>query len=97
MSRGEQRGPSGRSREEWEQLVAAYEARAVSRRAFCAEAGVSATSLDYWRRKFKGKSSGSGGFIEVSAPSSFDAGGTARHWDVELELGEGMVLRLARR
>lgn len=84
---------SGRSRSEWDQLLAAYEQRTVSRRAFCAQADVSPSTLDYWRRKLRDEGSATAGFIELAAGS--EAG--QRGWEVELALGDGMVLRLARR
>jgi transposase-like protein len=89
----ENRSGSGRSRADWEQLVAAYERRTVTRRAFCAEAGVSPNTLDYWRRKFRDEGSAAAGFIELAA------GGEAgrSRWEVELALGDGVVLRLSRR
>jgi transposase-like protein len=82
-----------RSRADWKQLLAAYERRTVTRRAFCAEAGVSPSTLDYWRRKFREERSATAGFIELAAGSEAGRSG----WEVELALGDGMVLRLARR
>jgi len=96
----EKRGPSGRTRSEWEGLVAAYERRAVSRRAFCAEAGVSPTTLDYWRKKLK--ESVAGDFVELAPSGTVRADDAA--WvpvagglDLELSLGGGVVLKLSRR
>lgn len=88
----EKGGRRGRSRGDWERLLAAYEQRTVTRRAFCAEAGVSASTLDYWRKKLREEGS-AGGFIELGAGSE----GGRWSWDVELALGEGVVLRVARR
>jgi transposase-like protein len=89
----ETEGGGSRSRADWGQLVAAYERRTVTRRAFCVEAGVAPSTLDYWRRKLKDEGSAGAGFIELGAGS--EAGGSA--WEVELALGDGLVLRLARR
>ena len=89
----ENRSGSGRRRGDWEQLVAAYEGRTVTRRAFCAEAGVSPSTLDYWRRKLRDEGSAARGFIELAAGSEADGS----IWEVELALGDGVVLRLARR
>ena len=91
----ERRGPSGRSRADWEQLVASYEQGGLSRKDFCAHASISVTSLDYWRRKLREEQGevGSPGFIELSPLSSLRAGGT---WQIELALGEGVVLKLSR-
>ncbi len=85
----DRRGRSGRGRAEWERLVAAYEQGTVSRRAFCAEAGISPSALDYWRRKLREEGSVAPHFVELAPERS--------GWDVELALGDGVVLRLARR
>lgn len=94
MAKQEKGSGSGRSRADWEQLLVAYEKRSVTRRAFCAEAGVSPTTLDYWRRKLRDEGSAMAGFIELGAGGS-EAGRSG--WDVELALGDGVVLKLARR
>lgn len=89
----EKRSGRGRSRADWEQLLVAYERRTVTRQAFCAEAGVSPTTLDYWRRKLRDEGSATAGFIELAADREAGRSG----WEVELALGDGVVLRLARR
>jgi transposase-like protein len=88
----EKRSGGSRTRTDWQQLVAAYERRTVTRRAFCADAGVAPSTLDYWRRKLKDEGSAGAGFIELAAGSEVDRSA----WEVELALGDGMVLRLAR-
>jgi transposase-like protein len=89
----ENEGGGSRSRADWEQLVAAYERRTVTRRAFCVEASVAPSTLDYWRRKLKNEGSGAPGFIELAAAGEAGRSG----WEVELALGDGVVLKLARR
>lgn len=74
-----------RSREDWERLVASYEAGDQTREAFCTEHGISGSSLSYWRGKLREEP----GFIELATPK---LGG----WEIELGLGEGVVLRLRR-
>jgi transposase-like protein len=94
MAKQAENGNSGsRSRADWERLLAAYERRTVTRRAFCVEAGVAPSALDYWRRKLKEEGSATAGFMELAAGSEAGRSG----WEVELALGDGMVLRLARR
>jgi len=88
--------PSGRTRTDWEHLLAAYERREGTREAFCAAAGISVTSLDYWRRKLRGESSSSApGFIEL--PIRGGDNDSALGWEMELALGDGVVLKLSRR
>ena len=84
-------GPSGRTRGEWEELIGRFERSGVSRQRFCAEASVAVSSFDYWRRKLRReRATTTDGFIELPAISSRPS------WDVELDLGGGMVLRLRR-
>lgn len=79
-----------RSRAEWEQLVAEYEQSGQSRKMFCAYQAIPVSSFDYWRGKLK-RETAAAGFIELTPPPSARGG-----WDVELELGAGVVLRLRR-
>ncbi|MFW6039156.1 MAG: IS66 family insertion sequence element accessory protein TnpA [bacterium] len=84
------RSRNGLSRAEWERLVAEYEHGEETRQAFCVERGVSVSSLDYWRRKLREEQAP--GFIELG---SMSAGGAVT-WDIELELGGGVMLRFRR-
>lgn len=83
---------SGRSRAQWQGLLAAYDQRTVTCRAFCAQAGVSPSTLDYWRRKLRDEGPATAGFIELAGGEAGRSG-----WEVELALGDGVVLRLGRR
>jgi putative transposase len=98
-------GPRKRSVAEWRALVRAYAQRSGTAPEFCREHGVAVSTLDWWRRRLQ-KEPGSVGpgrrrraattqpvsFIELPAVSS----AARTQWDIELELGEGMVLRLRR-
>jgi len=84
-------GPSGRARGEWEELIGQFERSGLSRQRFCAEASLSVSSFDYWRRKLRREqSSAVPGFIELPSMA------TGSGWDIELELGGGVVLRMRR-
>jgi hypothetical protein len=78
---------SGRSRADWERLVSKFERSGLSRKAFCERAAVSTSTFDYWRRKLAAKAPG---FIELPP---VERGGA---WEVELDLGGGVALRLRR-
>lgn len=94
---------SKRSATEWRALVKAYGKRSCTRPEFCRQHGIAMSTLDWWRKKLdRGMtpcSSSSNSppvmtpleFLEVT-PSRLEAPA----WDVELELGSGMVLRLRR-
>ena len=71
-----------RGAEEWRTLDLHERTKAE----FCRVHGISPGSLSYWRGKC-----GAVGFVRIEAP------GLAPGWDVELEFGDGMVLRLRSR
>jgi hypothetical protein len=92
-----------RSRAEWQSLIARAEGSPLSVRAFCAAQGVSTASFYLWRKRL-------GAGIEPAQPVAarfLDLGELAAHagagaegaggWEVELALGDGLVLRLRRR
>jgi hypothetical protein len=89
-----------RSRAEWQSLIARAEGSPLSVRAFCAAQGISTASFYLWRKRL-------GADIEQVAASFLDLGELAAHaragadcaggWELELALGDGLVLRLSRR
>lgn len=93
--------PMKRTSREWRDLVKAYGKRSCTRDEFCRRHGVAVSTLDWWRRKFDGKASTARvqkiapstglNFIDLT-PSPADRPG----WDIELDLGTGLVLRLRR-
>ena len=82
-----------RSEAEWRSLMAEFERWDGTQASFCAARGVSRKSFQSWRRRngfTAGAAAGkTGGFVKIAA-----APGSG--WDVELSLGNGVVLRLRR-
>ena len=82
--------PVVRGEAEWRALMAEYGNWDGTQVAFCRARGISRKTFQAWRRRFglthRPKS---GGFVEI-APAP------APGWDVELDLGGGVVLRLRR-
>ena len=92
-----------RGRREWQSLIERAERSPLSVTAFCAAQGVSTASFYLWRKRL-------GADIEAAQPVAarfLDLGELAAHagagaedsggWEVELALGDGLVLRLRRR
>jgi len=82
-----------RSRSEWAQLMAGYEASSLPQRAFCDQQGVAYSSFCYWRKQLREPAPAghkAAELIELSALAS----GEAPCWRVELDLGQGIVLRM---
>lgn len=88
---------------QWQALFDQFAAGNENVRAFCRRHGVSPSRFYYWRRKLTepptaaapspGAEASTPGFIEAGALT--EAPMTAA-WDIELALGDGVVLRLRR-
>lgn len=90
---------------QWRALMAAFETSGVSQREFCARHGLARSTFDLWRRRLRvTRATDAPGvqsdalFVELTAPA---ADKSERRpidcaWEMELELGAGVVLRLRR-
>ncbi len=85
-----------RSEAEWRKLFARFEQSDQTREAFCAEQGIVLSSFLRWRKKLRDGLPR----LPVAVPDpvlvELTSKGEASGWDVELELGAGVVLRLRR-
>ena len=83
-----------RSESEWRELLTRFDQSGQTREAFCAEHGVVLSSFILWRRKLH---PGARRLPAVVPDPVFVELASKReepHWDVELELGATVVLRL---
>lgn len=82
-----------RSREEWQHLIDTQAAGNLTQVAYCKANGLSLSSFRYWKRQLE---------AEQPAPVEpwVDLGTLDRRtgsgWDIELDLGKGICLRLRR-
>ena len=95
-----------RSRAQWQSLIERGERSPLGIAAFCRAEGVSTASFYSWRKRLSQAPAHEGGsasgetqaadatFLDLGALNG--AGGNAGRWDIELALGEGVVLRLRR-
>ena len=84
-----------RTASEWRELVSQFERGGQSRKEFCSLQGLSLSTFDLWRRKLRGTPSqreprSESMFVEVAQVEPT----RSLSWDVELELGAGVVLRV---
>lgn len=95
-----------RNRAQWQALIERGERSPLGIAAFCAGEDISTASYYAWRKRLSRTAptpgpSESGGLSEAAA-SFVDlgvlgvGGGAPGNWDIELALGEGVVLRLRR-
>lgn len=88
-----------RSRDQWRELLQRFEHSGQSGEDFCREHGLTLSRFAHWRRRLaetaagRGAVTGSPLFVELES----QAGASDGSWDVELELGAGVILRLRRR
>lgn len=82
-----------RGEAEWRRLMSDFEGWEGTQASFCESRGVSLKSFQNWRRRLgltpRSRVGRSDGFVEVAVSSGPD-------WDVELSLGDGVVLRVRR-
>jgi hypothetical protein len=90
-----------RNREQWRELVARFAQSGQSRKQFCAEQDLSVGSFTQWQRRLRepapvgGNSADEAVFIELPRAEA-GAAAPPGPWELELQLGAGVVLRLKR-
>ena len=87
-----------RTRSEWSQIMTEYEASGLTQRRFCDERGVAYSSFCNWRKRLIQQNVSSSPLIELpmdlsmaKTPHSMTS---TPDWRVELELGDGIVIRI---
>ena len=84
-----------RSEAAWREVFTQFERSGQTRKRFCAEQGLTLSSFTRWRQKLRQASHSPAAvaedalFVELAADAE-------PGWDVELELGAGVVLRVRR-
>ena len=82
-----------RSPGEWQQLVEGWQNSGLSQKAWCQREGIALSTFCRWRERLSKDAMSEADFVELSVPAPVS---THSSWQVELELGSGVVLRLAR-
>ena len=79
-----------RDREEWQRLITQQQSSHLSQKAYCQEHGLGLSTFQYWKRKLR-----TAGLpvTWLELPPAVD-GSLVAGWDIELELGNGVCLRL---
>ena len=96
--------PARRSTREWRALMGLYATSAETRKQFCARHGVALSTFAWWRRRLRqgtptvvaarsaAAAPANALFVEIEPPTH----ALSPAWDMELELGHGVFLRLRR-
>lgn len=85
-----------RSPDQWRRLLEELEASGLDRKTFCQRKGLRMESLRRAQHRLARRAAPLTPFVELMPPER-PTSAVSRDWDVELELGGGVVLRLARR
>jgi len=85
-----------RSKAQWQALVTEYEASELTQQAFCKQHGIATSGLNKWRKRFSRSTESE--FVNITGQLC-EAGSHKNHhpdnrWQVELQLGQGVVLRI---
>lgn len=87
--------------EQWQAWINEQAASGLSQRVFCQRRGLSKSSFYLWKRRLKTAATTSPDtepalFAPVMPPEREESHRDTRGWDVELDLGDGICLRLRR-
>lgn len=85
-----------RSAEEWRAIVSRFERSGRTSKQFCTAEQLAPSTFALWRRRLLGPAAGGGAngaarFVELA-----DSPPASPAWEAELDLGDGVVLRLRR-
>ena len=89
-----------RSRAQWKQLMEDHQSSGLSQKAFCQQQAISVATFGYWKRKLKQETdaqemiAGSMPAPWLELPAQGITGGASSQWQIELDLGNGVCLRL---
>ena len=81
-----------RSRDEWQRLIDEQAGSGQTQSAFCAARGISVASLQNWKRRLADPDATPVQWLELGTLAE----AKSATWDIELELGDGICLRLRR-
>lgn len=82
---------------QWQQLIDGQAASGQSQVAFCAEHGLSKSSFLHWKRRLRASQAPTSTPSALFAPLAGTPADSARDdWTIELDLGDGVCLRLRR-
>ncbi len=93
-----------RTKAQWQQLVSLQQSSGLTQKAFCEQEGLSPATFGYWKRKLRkaARAEEAVACVSVEPAASLERWlelaspmvGPDRTWRIELDLGNGLCLRL---
>lgn len=89
-----------RTQEQWKAMLNEYENSGLTKVEFCKQQGIATSSLQRWLKFFNDQPKSDTPFIDITeslssaTPGQVPATDDTRPWQVELELGNGVTLRV---
>ncbi len=84
-----------RSVSEWSSIIADHRVSGLSARAYCDRSDLALSTFAKWRRRTRVTTTDVG-FVAVGCETQVEQPNSTPNWDLELDLGDGMTLRLRR-
>lgn len=88
--------PEGSKVEQWRERMKRFVASGQQVKAFCLAEGVSEAVFYRWRLRLRDDAPRAAGFITVPAAATQNEAPKGTPWELRLDLGDGLVLHLAR-
>lgn len=89
-----------RSADQWRALISEQADSGLSQSAFCNRKQIALSTFTNWKRRLAGQAAATGESDDESVSSPWielgAVGGSQPGWDIELDLGDGVCLRLRR-
>lgn len=86
-----------RSASEWSSIISDFHESGLSTQAFCNRAGIALSTFSKWRQRQGDEATSTPTrFVAVNGVAPVDQTPSSSGWDLELDLGDGMTLRLRR-
>ncbi len=87
-----------RSKKQWQQLIESQQASGQSQKSFCQQEKLSVTTFSYWKKKLRQGQEATDPSLEIPTPDAWvelpAELPVGNAWHIELDLGNGVCLRL---
>ena len=79
----------------WRKILGEQSRSGLGQRQFCERRGLSVSTFQYWKRRLLESSDGGAAWVEYSVESPEVANMRSATWECEIELPDGVVVRVS--